>query len=176
MNDERKTLYISAAINFVIGIVLGTVLFYGQIKGTGTEIVSVYEYDKTTSLSDFFRLSWLNILWMLSVFFARCILPLGFIHPIITVRGLISSFSMLYILSVFGVREAVASIFPQCVSVLPLLLYFSVETVTKYRENLRNGNEPCCLRRHEIASIFVWSMLSGVAEVFVFRILCKYLF
>lgn len=176
MKGERRALYISAAINFVTGIVLGIILFYGQLKSTGKELGVIYEYDKTSSLSDFIRLSWLNILWMLSIFFARCILPLGFFHPIVVIRGCISSFSMLYILTLFGVREAVASIVPQCISVLPLLLFFSVETVIKYRDNLQSGYEPCALKRHEIASIFVFAMLSAAAEVLVFRVFCNYLF
>lgn len=176
MNSERKALYISVAINFIIGIVLGIILFYGQLKSTGEEIDALYEYDKTSSLSDFIRLSWLNILWMLSIFFARCILPLGFFHPIVAIRGCISSFSILYILTLFGIREAAASILPQCFSFLPLLLFFSVETVIRYRDNLQNGYEPCSLKRQEIASIFVFGMLSAAIEVLVFRLFCNYLF
>ncbi len=176
MNEKRKVLYISAAINFVTGVVLGIILFYGQLKSIGEEVKAVYEYDKTVSLSDFFRLSWLNVLWMLSVFFARSIMPSGFFHPIACVRGIVSSFSMIYILSLFGIKEAVASLLPQCVSILPLLMYFSVETAVKYRENVQNGYEPCSLKRQEIATMLILSMLSGAAEVLLFSFFCNYLF
>lgn len=176
MNSERKVLYISAAVNFAIGIVLGIILFYGQLKSSGDDIGVIYEYDKTSSLSDFFRLTWLNILWMLSAFFARCILPLGFFHPVLAIRGCISSFSILYILSLFGIKEAAASLLPPCVSFLPLLLFFSVETVVKSRENIKNSYEASALKRYEIASIFVLGMLSAAAEVLVFRLFCNYLF
>ncbi len=176
MNEKRKVLYISAIINFVTGVVFGIILFYGQLKSAGGEIKTVYEYETTISLSDFFRLSWLNVLWMISIFFARSVMPSRFFHPVVCVRGAISSFSMIYMLSQFGIREAVVSIFPQCVSILPLLLYFSVETAEKYRDSMQNGYEPCSLKRHEIASIFILSMLAGAVEVFFFGLFCRYLF
>lgn len=176
MSERRKVLYISAVINFMTGVILGIILFYGQLKSGNEEVRAVYEYEKTISLSDFFRLSWLNIIWMLSIFFARSVMPSGFFHPVVCVRGIISSFSMIYILTLFGVREAVASFFPQCVSILPLLLYFSVEMVEKNRESIKNGYETCSLKRHEIATIFVLSILAGAVEVLFFGFFCRYLF
>ena len=176
MNDESRVLYISAAVNFVVGIVIGIILFYGQLKSAGNEISPIYEYDKNVSFADFFRLLWINILWMLSVFFARCILPVGVFHPIVTIRGLISSFSFLYIFSAFGIREASTSVIPQCFSALPLIYFFSVKTVTKYRYNVQNGFEPCSLKRYEIAEVFMWSVLSAATEVLFFRFFGNILF
>lgn len=176
MREKRKVLYISAIINFVTGVVLGIILFYGQLKSTKGEISAVYEYETAISLSDFFRLSWLNVLWMISVFFARCIMPSKFFHPVVCVRGMVSSFSMLYILSLFGIREAIGTTLPQCVSILPLLLYFSVETAEKYRDSMQSGYEPCSLKRHEIVAIFILSMLAGAIEVLFFGFFCRYLF
>ena len=176
MDQERKAAYIAAVINFITGIIFGIILFYGQLKSGNDEIRVVYEYEKTVSLADFLRLSWMNVIWLISVFFARCIAPSGFFHPVVCVRGIVSSFSMLYILALFGFREAVSSILPQCVSILPLLLNFSVETAQKHKKNAQNGYEVCLLKRREIAAIFILSMLAGAVEVLFFRIFCKNLF
>lgn len=175
MNNERRMLYISVAINFVIGIVIGIILFYGQMRSQSSLLQDGYDYDKSATFTDFFRLSWLNTLWLISIFFAHCILPVSVVHPIIAVRGCVSAFSILYILTLFGVREAVASVIPQCFSVLPLLAVFSVENIIRYRKNLKNGYEPCSMKRHEIASIFIFSVLAGAAEVLIFRFFCMYL-
>lgn len=176
MNNERKILYISVAINFIVGIIIGIILFYGQMRTNSALLENGYSYDKSATLTDFFRLSWLNILWLLSIFIAHSILPIRVIHPIIAVRGCVSAFSILYILTGFGIREAAASVIPQCFSVLPLLAAFSVETVVKHRENIKNGYEPCSIKRHEAAAIFIFSMLAGGAEVLIFQFLCTYLF
>ena len=176
MSEKRRILYLSATVNFIFGIVIGIILFYGQLKSADNEVLSVCKYDKNATLADFLRLSWLNIVWLLSVFFARCILPVGAFHPIVAIRGTISSFSILYILTLFGIREAATTIVPQCFSVLPLLLFFSVETVEKHRNNIQNGLEPCSLKRNEIATIFVLGILAAASEVLIFRVFCKYLF
>ncbi len=175
MSEKRKMLYISAAINFIAGIVLGIILFYGQLKSMGG-IEKIYEYDKTASLADFFRLSWLNMIWLITAFFARCILPPGIFHPIVAVRGMISSFSALYILKAFGIMEVAATLVPQAFSVLPLILYFSVETVERYQANVKEDVEPCSLKRNEVAKLFALSVLSGASEVLIFKVFCNYLF
>ena len=176
MNNERKILYISAGINFIVGIVVGTILFYGQMRSDPSLSENIYVYDKSATLSDFLRLSWLNLIWVFSVVIARSIFPVRIVHPVLVVRGCISSFSILYILSSFGIKEAGASVIPQCLSVLPLLTAFSVETALKHRENIKNGFETFSVKRYEIAAVFVFSLLSAGIEVLVFRIFCTYLF
>ena len=171
MNEERRKIYISALINFLVGIVLGIILFYGQQKVDRGDLTAIYEYDKTVSTTDFFRLSWLNLLWLITIFFARILMPIWFFHPVFFVRGTISSFSMLYIVTLFGKVEAVASLIPQCFSILPLLLYFSVETVLKFK----NSCELSTLKRGEIAKLFVFSMIAGATEVLLFEFFCNYL-
>lgn len=176
MNNERKILYISVAVNFIVGIIIGIILFYGQMRTSPSFLENSYSYDKTVTLTDFFRLSWLNLIWMFSIFIAHSILSIRAVHPIIAVRGCVSSFSVLYILSMFGIREAAAAVIPQCLSVLPLLMAFSVSTVIKQRENLKNGCEPCSIKRYEAAFIFLFAMLAAAAEVLFFRTFCIYLF
>lgn len=176
MNSERKMLYISAFVSFVAGIILGIILFYGQLRADSAVSENMYVYDKTATLTDFFRISWNNILWLFSIFIAHSILPVGFFQPIISVRGCVSAFSVLYILNFFGIKEAVASAIPQCFCMLPMLIMFSVENVMRYRENVKRGREPFSLKRYETASFFVFSTLAGGAEVLMFRFLCTYLF
>ncbi len=176
MNNERKILYISVGINFIVGIIVGIILFYGQMRAEPSLSENAYAYDKAATLADFLRISWLNFVWMFSVFIAHSILPMRMVHPVIVVRGLVSSFSILYILNSFGIKEAIASVIPQCLSVLPLLGAFSVETVLKHRENMKNGVEAFSVKKYEIAAIFVFCLLSAGIEVLTFRLFCSYLF
>ena len=176
MKSEHKTLYISVAINFMVGAIIGIILFYGQGKSTAEGAETLLEYNKEADLADFFRLAWVNMLWLLSAFFARTILPVGFLHPVVAIRGTVSTFSALYILSEFGTREMSASLLPQCVSILPLLFFFSVGTVIKYRDNIKNGYEPCSLKRCEMVKIMALSIVSSAVEVAIFAVFCKYLF
>ena len=176
MKSEHKPIYISVEVNFLIGIMLGIILFFGQVKSVGEETETILKYNYEATLSDFFRLTWMNVTWMISIFFARIILPIKFFHPIITLRGAVSSFSALYLLNAFGIKEMLVSLFPQCLSILPLLSYFSALTTIKYRENIQSGCEPCSLRRSEIAWALVLSIVSGAIEVLVFAFFCKYLF
>lgn len=176
MNNERKILYVSAAINFIVGIIVGIILFYGQMRTDPSLGESVYDYDKSVTIADFLRLSWLNLIWILSVFIAHIIFPVRMAHPVLVIRGCISSFSILYILSSFGIREAAASVLPQCLSVLPLLGVCSVETAMKYRENIKNKATAFSLKRYEIAAIFLFSLLAAGVEVIAFRFFCSYLF
>ena len=176
MNSERKMLYISASVSFVVGIVLGIILFYGQLRAETSVSENAYVYDKTATLTDFFRISWNNILWLFSIFVAHSIFPVSFFQPIVSVRGCVSAFSVLYILSFFGIKEAVASAVPQCLCMIPMIIMFSVENVIRCRENVRSGREMFSLKRYEAASIFVFSALAGGAEIVFFRFLCIYLF
>ena len=176
MNNERKILYISVSINFLLGCMAGIVLFYGQVRHFQPFPEKGYTYTTVVSAGDFFRLCWLNLMWIFSVLLSRIILPARVFHPVVTVRGCVTSFSVLYILSCFGIREAVAAIIPQCVSVLPFLLLFSVLVATKQGQNTKNGKEPNNFKRTEIALIFLFSTVTAAVEVFIFRIFCVCLF
>ena len=176
MNNERKILYISAGFNFILGIIVGTILFYGQMRVDPSLGEDVYSYDNLATLADFLRLSWINLVWIFSILIAHSIFPVRMVHPVIIVRGLVSSFSVLYILTCFGIKEAIASVIPQCLSVLPLLGACSVETALKYRENIKSGGQAFSVKRYEVAAIFVFSILAAGIEVLVFRLFCSYLF
>lgn len=176
MNNERKILYLSAGINFIVGIIVGTILFYGQMRVDPSLAENVYAYDKAASLSDFLRLSWLNLIWVFSILIAHSIFPVRMVHPVLVVRGCVSSFSVLYILTCFSIKEAAASVIPQCLSVLPLLGAFSVETALRHRENIKSGVQTFSVKRYEVAAIFVFSIIAAGIEVLIFRLFCSYLF
>lgn len=176
MNNERKILYISAGINFVVGIIVGTILFYGQVRVDPSLGENVYAYDKSATIADFMRLSWLNLVWIFSVLIAHSIFPARMVHPVVIVRGCVNSFSVFYILTCFGIKEAIASVIPQCLSVLPLLGIFSVEAALKHRENIKSGVQNFSVKRYEVAAIFIFSILAAGVEVLTFRLFCSYLF
>lgn len=176
MNNERKILYISAGINFIVGIVVGTILFYGQMRVDPSLGETVYAYDKSATLADFLRLSWINLVWIFSIFIVHSIFPVRIVNPVVVVRGCVSSFSVLYILTYFGVKEAAAAVIPQCLSILPLLGAFSVETALRHRENIKSGVQNFSVKRYEVATIFVFSILTAGIEVLIFRLFCSYLF
>ena len=170
MNDERRILYICMAANFVVGVIVGILLFYGQLKSNADVFDGAYSYSASVELADFFRVWWLNVLWLFSIFIAHNILPVSVIHPIIFLRGCASSFSMMYILRFVGVGEAVVSVIPQCVSVLPLLGMFSVNVIMKRRDNLQSGREPFSMRSSDAIKLFMFAAAAGVVETLVFRL------
>ena len=137
MSGVRKKLCISAGINFLFGIIIGTVLFYAHIKSEPELAFTQLYYDSSPKLIDFLRTWWLDIMWMLSVFIAHTVLPLSTLHIIVGVRGTVSAFSLMYLLEIFGIREGIVSALPQCVTVLPMLMCFSVYCVEK-RQILKN--------------------------------------
>ena len=147
---------------------MGTILFYGQIKNDPSVFSGGYVYNKTLSLSDFFRVSYLNILWVFASFLCYNILPFSPVHPVLLIRAAMSSFSLLYILTFVGIKEASACILPQCFSILPLLMFFSVHNSIRYGKKKEGGFS---LKRGEIFFIFLLSMLSGGIEVALFRLL-----
>jgi len=174
MSNERKILYMSVAVNFTLGVILGIILFNGQIKTTSS-IGDMYDYDMTISFTDFFRIAWMNLLWMISILVARSILRARLIHPVITLRGLVNSFSFSYMLNFFGIKESLCAFLPQCLSVLPLLLIFSVETVLRMSSRLNEGNA-IIVKKSEIFLVLFLSMFSSGAELMFFKLFCACLF
>ncbi len=175
MKNERKILYLSVLINFVIGVILGIVLFFGQIRSGKGIVQNMYEYDTDVSVTDFIRMMWASVLWLLSVFVSYGILRAKHIHPVIIIRGCVNSFSVLYVLYLFGLKEAAVAFIPQCFTILPMLLMFSAETiyVQSQRENQSAG---ILFKKSDIVRIFALSLLSSGAEVLIFKAFCTYLF
>lgn len=175
MNNERKILYLSVVINFVIGIILGIVLFFGQLRSGENIGQNVYEYNTTVSITDLFRMVWTCVLWLLSVIISYGILRTKHIHPVIVLRGCINAFAVLYVLYLFGLKAAAAAFLPQCFTVLPMLLMFSAETVyiQKKRENPGCG---IVFKKSDIAVIIAMSVLSSGVEILIFKAFCTYLF
>ena len=174
MSNERKILYLSVAVNFTLGIILGIILFNGQVK-TATSIGEMYDYDTTVSFTDFFRIAWMNLIWMFSIVAARSILRARLIHPVIALRGLVNSFSFSYMLNFFGIRESLCAFLPQCLSVLPLLIIFSVEVVLRMNNRMSESNA-MTVKKSEIFVILFLSLLSSGVELMLFRLFCACLF
>lgn len=175
LTQERKKLCLFTAINFIVGIIIGIVLFYGQQRSNPGIFEGSYEYDTALELMDFFRVSWLNLLWLFSIFIAHNILPIASMHPCLLLRGCMSSFSVMYILTYIGIKEAAASVTAQCFSVLPLLMFFSVEIAKKRREMSENSQEGISLRKSEIFLMFFAAALTGGVEMVLFNAICTIL-
>ena len=118
----------------------------------------------------------MNLMWCFSVFIAHTILSLAAIHIIVGLRGAVSSFSVLYLLKVSDIKAVVASVLPQCLSVLPILMMFSTMCVEKRRNRLKDGKEPFIINRREVYVIFLISAVAAVTEAAFFVVLCRVLF
>ncbi len=171
LKNERKRLYIYACINYTIGILIGIILFYGQIKNNPAIFSQGYVYDRTVGIVDLVRAWWMNIMWLMASFIVHSLLPVAPFHIVIAIRGTASAFSVMYILSFLGIKEAVVSVIPQCLSILPILMRFSVSTVEKRREMQQMGYDGLSLKRGDSISIFLWALIGAVAEVILFGVL-----
>ncbi|MBE7033132.1 MAG: hypothetical protein E7406_02775 [Ruminococcaceae bacterium] len=172
MSNERKILYLSAGINFTIGIVIGIILFFGQIRNEAFASHNIYEFDRNVSVTDFVRMSWVNLIWMFSIVAARSMLSAKVIHPVLVIRGCVNAFSLLYILHSFGIKEAVFATLPQSFSVLPMLIIFSAETVARRTD----GNGVLSIGKGGAVAVLLFSVVSAGIEVLLFRFFCAYLF
>ena len=175
MNNERKILYMSAGINFTIGIITGIILFFGQIRNGNIFSENIYDFDKVVSITDFIRMVWINLVWMFSVIIAHSMLKIKLIHPVLVARGCVNSFSLLYILNCFGIKEAATSIIPQCFTVLPMLIIFSAEAIWG-RNDEGVSKSAIAIKKHEILIIFILSLISAGAEILLFRFFSSNLF
>lgn len=171
MNREQKLIYISVGINFLVGIIIGMVLFYGQIR---TDI-SVFDEVNVTggviSFGEFLHVSWLDLLWLIFIFLFHNLLPMPFIHPVMMLRGCCTSFCVMYILTFMGTKEAMAAVIPQCFSILPIMILFSVKVVGKRKNIIENGGEPFTFSRSEALLTVLISLIAGGLEVIFYRIL-----
>ena len=171
MNREQKLIYISVGINFLVGIIIGMVLFYGQIR---TDI-SVFDEVNVTggviSFGEFLHVSWLDLLWLIFIFLFHNLLPMPFIHPVMMLRGCCTSFCVMYILTFMGIKEAMAAVIPQCFSILPIMILFSVKVVGKRKNIIENGGETFTFSRSEALLTVLISLIAGGLEVIFYRIL-----
>lgn len=171
MNREQKLIYISVGINFLVGIIIGMVLFYGQIR---TDI-SVFDEVNVTggviSFGEFLHVSWLDLLWLIFIFLFHNLLPLPFVHPVMMLRGCCTSFCVMYILTFVGIKEAMAAVLPQCFSILPIMIIFSVKVVGKRKNIIESGGEPFTFSRSEALLTILISLIAGGLEVIFYRIL-----
>ena len=176
LNEERKKLYLYTMMNLLSGIILGIVLFYANMRSGAGVSFGEYYYDKTVGFSEVVRAWWANIMWMMSAFLAHSILSVSFLHIIVWVRGMASGFSVLYLLESFGIKEALSSSVPQCVSALPILIWFSVNCVQKKKELCEKGISYLILKRRDTAIVFLLSMVAAIVEIGVFKLFCCVLF
>lgn len=173
--DKRVPLYI--LFNFMVGAVLGTILFYAQLKSQGIDS-NLIEISFNTKVNwiDIFSLFYLNALWFISIFIAYRILPSTFFHPIIMARGVICTFSVSYIINFSGVLHSAAAVIPQCLSILPALVFFSAVIIQRRKNALLTGREMFNITRLDILLTLVLAMGCAVVESLIFGLFCAYLF
>ena len=171
MNREQKLIYISVGINFLVGIIIGMVLFYGQIRTDLSVFDEINVKSGVISFGDFLHVSWLNLLWLIFIFLFHNLLPMPFIHPVMMLRGCCTSFCVMYILTFMGIKEAVAAVLPQCFSILPIMIIFSVKVAEKRKNIIKSCSEPFTFNRGEALLTIVISMMAGGLEVIFYRFL-----
>ncbi len=176
MTSERKKLYLYTGINLIIGVIVGIVLFYGQLKSVPEFFETEYTYSTKADFIDVARVWWMNLIWMFSVLLAHSVFSMAYIHIIVSVRGCVSAFSVMYMLKFLGIREAVASILPQCLSIIPLLCWFSVSIIEKRKMQTPEERNNFYLKRTQTLLMFLFSLLAAVIEALLFKLFCSNLF
>lgn len=171
MNREQKLIYISVGINFLLGIIIGMVLFYGQIRTDISVFDGINVAGGVISFGEFLHVSWLDFLWLIFIFLFHNMLPMPLIHPVMMLRGTCTSFCVMYILTFMGIKEAVAAVLPQCFSILPIMILFSVKVVEKRKNIVENGGEPFSFSRSEALLTILISLIAGGLEVIFYSIL-----
>ena len=171
MNREQRLIYISVGINFLVGIIIGMVLFYGQIRTDISVFDEMNVTEDVISLGDFLHVSWLDFLWLIFIFLFHNLLPMSFLHPIMMLRGCCTSFCVMYILTFMGIKETVAAVLPQCFSILPVMILFSVKVAEKRKSIIENGGEPFSFSRSEALLTILISLIAGGLEVAFYSIL-----
>lgn len=151
---------------------LGIVLFYGQMRHNPSVFSAEYTYDKTVEIIEFFRAWWLNSMWLFSVVMAQGFLRAAPMHPIVAVRGCASAYGSMYIANHLGIKEMVFSVLPQCMTILPLILWFSAVSAENRNRDCENGREGLVMKRKDAVKIFLLSMISALVETGIFAFLC----
>ncbi len=171
MVREQRLIYISVGINFLVGIIVGMVLFYGQIRTDISVFDEMNVSGGVISFGEFLHVSWLNFLWLIFIFLFHNLLPMPLIHPVMMLRGCCSSFCVVYILTFLGIKEAVAAVLPQCFSILPIMILFSEKVVNKRKKIIENGGEPFTFNRNEVLLTLLISLIAGGLEVVFYTVL-----
>ena len=172
MVEERKMLYIAVCVNFFVGVIFGFILFFGQMKTDASVFESGYTYDTNITFFDFLRVGGHNLLWMGAIFIVYNMLPAQIFHPVMMIRGCFCTFAVMYIIYFMGVREVAVAVLPQCLSVLPMLSFFSVQTVIRRKKRVESEAEPFGIKRQEVALFVAQAFLTAGAELIFFRIFC----
>ena len=115
-------------------------------------------------------------MWMFSVFIAQGFVHSAPLHIIVGVRGCASAYGSMYIANYLGIKETVISVLPQCMTILPLIIWFSVTSAEKSSSDYEKGREGFVMRRTDGMKIFLFSLLSAVLETAIFALLCYCLF
>ena len=175
ISAERKRILNSVCINFFSGVIVGTILFYSQFKGANF-FEADFEIERRVSFEDVFRIAWMNMLWLVSVFLARCVAPMSYMHPIILIRGLINGFSASCIIHQCGAIEAAAVILPQVMTLVVMLAAYSVILIEKRKKAVLRLKEPNVLKKADIMLMMLFSLVSAGAEIVFFRLFVLGLF
>ena len=67
VSAERKKLCLYVGINFVIGVIIGILLFFAHMRSNPIIHPEEYSYDKTVGIIDVIRVWWMNLMWCLEV-------------------------------------------------------------------------------------------------------------
>lgn len=160
--EAKNKIYLCTFINFISGAIIGTVLFYGQLKMI-TEAEAVPAFTEKISWLDVLKLTYTNLLWLISIFISYRLVPLVFFQPIIISRGAVSTFSVLYVMNYYGVLWAAKVIIPQCFSILPAMAFFFFSLVQKHKKSMLSGSE-LYIKRKDIIFAIILSLASAMAE------------
>ncbi len=168
--SENKRDVLLIAINFTVGVIIGIVLFYANIRTQ--EVNEALTLNKTFTLEAFFRTAYQNMLWLFSIFLFHSIAIEFVFQPIIIVRGIVNGFSACYMLKALGVLEAFLVSFSQCLSILPAMAFFTLYIRNKKKMNASKKIEPCVTRPRDALNIFIISLFCALLEGLIFKAVC----
>ena len=166
--SERKKMLVSTGANFILGSVMGTVLFYGFQRGGGSAVNLQFKSDITPITV--LRLIWLNLLWLFSIFITHRMFFTSFFQPIMIVRAVTSAFSASYIMTYSGVREAFVTALPQCLSILPIMAFFTSFVIRKREIKCAGDKIECTIHTRDVFRIFLLGTLGALLETLFFAL------
>lgn len=173
-SDQKKI--IITMVNYGVGAVTGIVLFYAQIRGVGIDFSENAQFVPSLSVESFIKTAWTNMLWIFSIFLFHSITSCANAQPVMAVRGMVDTFCVMYLLSSSGVKVAMASALPQCFSILPVLVFFTLSILKRRKNAVLSGREPCTIKRRDAALFFTISLLAACVEAVFFKLICTILF
>ena len=162
----KRRVYIYIAANFMLGAMLGIILFYAQQKSEGyiMDNQSVLLKENIGAI-DFLQLAWLNLLWLTAIPVSRLFAPHRGTHPIMLARGAICTFSVCCLLKYGTILKAAAAVIPQCFSMFPAMTTVS-GLYTLKNENGKKYSE--AITRRELLLMMVLALLSAGAETLLY--------